>query len=260
MANGQKDELLECLLYVSQHFGIDNVIDALLAGLPLPHGKITKELFPRVAFRAGLSAEYFDIPLENIPSLLLPCIICLKDNKSVVLTQIDTKEKKAAIYYPLGSRGVQTVSIDALNELSNGDGFFIKRKMHFDGRAPEILKPRSGHWFWSTLFESIPIYKDVLVASILINLFAITSPIFTMNVYDKIVPNLAFDSLWVLAIGVGIVFTFDFILRQLRSYFIDIAGKKSDLLLSAKIFNKVMGIRMESRPNSTGAFARHLTA
>lgn len=108
------------------------------------------------------------------------------------------------------------------------------------------------------MLESLPIYKDVLIASILINIFAIASPIFTMNVYDKIVPNLAFDSLWVLAIGVSLIFAFDIIIRQLRSYFIDIAGKKSDLLLSARIFSKVLGIRMESRPNSTGAFARHL--
>lgn len=145
-----------------------------------------------------------------------------------------------------------------LEEEFSGAGFYIKRRLQFDSRAPEVLKPKGGHWFWGTLLESLPIYKDVLIASILINVFAIVSPMFTMNVYDKIVPNMAFDSLWVLAIGASLVFTFDVIIRQLRSYFIDIAGKKSDLLLSAKIFSKVLGIRMESRPNSTGAFARHL--
>ena len=102
------------------------------------------------------------------------------------------------------------------------------------------------------------IYRDVFIASILINMFAIAAPLFTRLVYDKIVPNLAFDSLWVLAIGITLIFVFDFILKLLRSYFIDLAGKKSDLLISAKIYSKVMGIRMEAKPASVGAFARHL--
>lgn len=106
--------------------------------------------------------------------------------------------------------------------------------------------------------ESRSIYRDVLVASVLINLFAIATPMFSRLVYDKIVPNLAFDSLWVLASGITVVFGFDLVLKLMRSYFIDVAGKKSDLLISAKIFAKVMGIRLEAKPPSVGAFARHL--
>ncbi|MGX2953827.1 type I secretion system permease/ATPase [Shewanella sp. JL219SE-S6] len=121
-----------------------------------------------------------------------------------------------------------------------------------------MLKTREGHWFWSTLWESRSIYRDVLVASVLINLFAIATPMFSRLVYDKIVPNLAFDSLWVLASGITVVFGFDLVLKLMRSYFIDVAGKKSDLLISAKIFAKVMGIRLEAKPPSVGAFARHL--
>ncbi|MDF5173920.1 ABC transporter transmembrane domain-containing protein, partial [Vibrio parahaemolyticus] len=95
-------------------------------------------------------------------------------------------------------------------------------------------------------------------ASLLINLFAVAAPLFTRLVYDKVVPNLAFETLWVLASGIFVVFLFDFILKSLRNYFIDVAGKKSDILISSKLFSKVMGIRMESKPPSVGAFARHL--
>ncbi|MDW2110993.1 ABC transporter transmembrane domain-containing protein, partial [Vibrio sp. 2089] len=92
----------------------------------------------------------------------------------------------------------------------------------------------------------------------LINIFAIDAPMFTRLVYDKVVPNLAFETLWVLASGIFVVFIFDFSLKSLRNYFIDVAGKKSDILISSKLFSKVMGIRMESKPPSVGAFARHL--
>jgi ATP-binding cassette subfamily C protein LapB len=98
----------------------------------------------------------------------------------------------------------------------------------------------------------------VLIASILINLFAVAAPMFTRLVYDKVVPNLAFETLWVLASGIFVIFLFDLVLKLLRSYFIDVAGKKSDILISSKLFSKVMGIRMEARPPSVGAFARHL--
>lgn len=81
---------------------------------------------------------------------------------------------------------------------------------------------------------------------------------FSRLVYDKVVPNLAFETLWVLASGIFVIFLFDLLLKLLRSYFIDVAGKKSDILISSKLFSKVMGIRMESRPPSVGAFARHL--
>ncbi|MCX9564834.1 type I secretion system permease/ATPase, partial [Vibrio cholerae] len=75
---------------------------------------------------------------------------------------------------------------------------------------------------------------------------------------DKVVPNLAFETLWVLSSGILVIFLFDFVFKMLRSYFIDVAGKKSDILISSKLFSKVMGIRMEARPPSVGAFARHL--
>lgn len=258
MANGQHGSLLECLLFMSQHYGMANTREALTAGLPLKDGMLTPELFPRAAHRAGFVVDYFASSLEVIPTLLLPCILLMKDGRAAVLISVDKDASQAVLFVPVGSVGQQTIPFTVLENEFSGHGFYIKRRLQFDDRAPEVLKPREGHWFWSTLLESLPIYKDVLIASILINVFAVASPIFIMNVYDKIVPNLAFDSLWVLAIGVSLIFSFDLIIRQLRSYFIDIAGKKSDLLLSAKIFSKVLGIRLESRPNSTGAFARHL--
>ncbi|HHX8562103.1 TPA: type I secretion system permease/ATPase, partial [Vibrio diabolicus] len=139
-----------------------------------------------------------------------------------------------------------------------GRYFLVKKQFRFDERSPEVLKTNEGHWFWSTLWQSKRIYRDVLIASLLINLFAVAAPLFTRLVYDKVVPNLAFETLWVLASGIFVVFLFDFILKSLRNYFIDVAGKKSDILISSKLFSKVMGIRMESKPPSVGAFARHL--
>jgi ATP-binding cassette subfamily C protein LapB len=92
----------------------------------------------------------------------------------------------------------------------------------------------------------------------LVNSFALASPLFIMNVYDRVVPNHATETLWVLAIGVATVFVFELLLRTLRSYFIDMAGKRADVMLSSSIFEKVLAVKMAARSNSVGSFANSM--
>jgi len=96
------------------------------------------------------------------------------------------------------------------------------------------------------------------VASFLINLFGLASPFFVLNVYDRVIPNNAVETLWVLAIGITVVYLFALIMRALRGYFVDEAGKKADLRLSSMLMQKVLGLRMEVRPTSIGSFSRNL--
>lgn len=253
-----KDPLLKSLIYVSRYYGQANSPDALIAELPLADGLLTPFLLPRAAEKAGLQAKANKMALDEIPPLLFPVIALLKGGDACVILGIDKEKNEAEVILSHDDSSQQWISVDELNKQYTGQLFLFKKRFRYDERSPEILKTREGHWFWSTLWESRSIYRDVFIASILINVFAISAPLFTRLVYDKIVPNLAFDSLWVLAVGISIIFVFDTVLKLMRSYFIDLAGKKSDLLISAKIFGRVMGIRMEARPASVGAFARHM--
>lgn len=253
-----KDPLLQSLVYVSRYFGLANSSDAIISGLPISDGYLSPFLFPRAAERAGIVAKEAKLSLEEISPLLCPCILLQKNNEACVLLAINTENGEAEIVIPHTDTTSIFIAIEDLKEEYLGRAFLLKKQFRYDERSPEILKERNGHWFWSTLWESRSIYRDVLLASVFINAFAIASPIFSRIVYDKIVPNLAFNSLWVLSSGVLIIFIFDLVLKLLRSYFIDLSGKKSDLLISARIFQKVMGIRMEAKPPSVGAFARHM--
>ncbi|PWI32629.1 type I secretion system permease/ATPase [Vibrio albus] len=252
------DPLLTSLVYVSRYYGLANSPEALINGLPLGDGRLTPFLFPRAAERGGLVARENRAPLKKISELILPAVLLLKEGDACVLVSIDQNKQEAEVVTTDSHLLPITLPLDELSQQYIGRYFLVKKQFHYDERSPEILKPRQGHWFWGTLFESKQIYRDVLIASLLINVFAISAPLFTRIVYDRVVPNLAFESLWVLASGVFVVFIFDFILKLLRSYFIDIAGKKTDILISSRLFSKVMGIRLESRPPSVGAFARHL--
>ncbi len=220
-----KDPLLNSLIYVSRYFGLANSPEALINGLPLSDGKLTPFLLPRAAERAGLVAKENRVELDKISSLILPAILLLKDGDSCVLNSIDVEKQEAEITTLESGMVPISIPLEDLLEQYTGRYFLVKKQFRYDERSPEVLKTKEGHWFWSTLWQSKRIYRDVLIASLLINIFAIAAPMFTRLVYDKVVPNLAFETLWVLASGIFVVFLFDFLLKSLRNYFIDVAGK-----------------------------------
>ncbi len=98
----------------------------------------------------------------------------------------------------------------------------------------------------------------MLAAAALVNLFALALPMFSMNVYDRVVPNNAVETLWALAIGVVLVLAADFFLRTLRGRFVDEASARIDVQLSATLMEKMLGMRLEHRPESVGSFAANL--
>ena len=252
------DPLLDCLVVLTKHHDRPLSAEALRAGLPLENFRFTPDLFVRAATRAELSARVVKRPLAKIQNLVLPAVLLLKNRQACLLFEINESTGRALILEPESGVGEVAVNLDELASRYLGYTIFVRTEHRFDKRAPEQFQLSSRHWFWGTLFSSWRIYRDVLVASFLISLFALASPLFIMNVYDRVVPNNAVETLWVLASGVAVVYLFDLMMRALRGYFIDVAGKKADIALSAKIFERVMGLKMVDRPASVGAFASNL--
>ena len=256
MVKKEKDNLAALLVLIADHYKIKTNQNQLTAGLPLVNGRLTPDLFIRSAKKIGLFAKLATRSLSKISSLLLPAIINLKNEDCFLVTKIDLKKNSAHI---ITSDNIKkTISLPELEEIYDGTIFLISDNYNFDERSSETQEQKNDHWFWGTIALSWRIYRDVLIASLLINIFALVGPLFTMNVYDRVVPNQAIDTLWVLASGVFLVYIFDFIIRMLRGYFVDIAGKKSDILISANIFERVMGMKLVNRPVSIGAFASNL--
>ncbi|MCG9730337.1 type I secretion system permease/ATPase [Shewanella sp. Isolate13] len=251
------DPLLDSLVLLTEYFGSPCSSDSLAAGLPMQGHVLTPELLPQAASRAGLAAKLSRKGLNEISPILLPCILLLKDKKACLLREFDIEQDKAVIQLP-ETGGEETLSIEELEALYVGYLFLVKQEYRGDMGLDVHLHENKAHWLLQTIKDSAPIYRDALIASVLVNLFALVSPLFIMNVYDKVVPNLAFDSLWVLAIGAGIAYIFDLIMRQLRSYLIDVAGKKVDIIVSSRLFAKAIGIPLEKRSPSVGGMAKQL--
>lgn len=252
-----EDPLLDCLVLLSEHYGNPCSGEALLVGLPLNNAQLTPELFSQAASRIGLVAKLLRKPLETLSPLVLPCILLLNNKKACILREIIPNQDKVIIQLPENG-GESEIAISELNNIYTGYAFLVKQQYRGDKSIDVNFIEQKGHWLWSLIKDASPIYRDALLASILINIFVLVSPLFMMNVYDKIVPNLAFESLWVLASGVALVFTFDFILRHMRSYLIDLAGKKIDIIVSSQLFAKVLGIPLAKKGLSVGATAKQI--
>ena len=250
------DPLLQSLLSLCSLLHTPQTADSLVSSLPLVDDRLTLDLFPRAAQRAGLSAGLIKRPLNKISNHVLPAVLILNNDQACVL--INRSGDNLTIVIPESRIGEKVICIESLQKEYSGAAFFVQPLHQFDERTGNSVTPKVKHWFRDVIVKSWPIYSEVLIASVLINLFAVASPLFTMNVYDRVVPNNAVETLWVLAIGIASVFLFDLLMKILRGYFIDSAGKKADIILSSTIFEKVMGIRMEGRPASVGAFANNL--
>ena len=236
-------ELMECLLLVANLEGRLTSKASISSGLPLEDGRLTMMMFNRAANRAGLASTMLSRELTKIPVEVLPAILILNSGEAVVLTDINPEQKIAIVWDPASHQPLQ-IDYLQLEEQYSGHVFYLRPMQQFDSRTPKIYKAGHEHWFWGALKGSWKIYRDVLVASFLINLFVLAQPLFVMNVYDRVVPNNAVETLWALAIGVVIVYLFDLALKLLRAYMVELAAKRTDVVLSAQLFEKVLNLKM----------------
>ena len=252
------DPLLDCLFSIARANGITSTRESLIAGIPLTNNRLTPSMFARSARRIGLSSRVVRQPLALLRENLLPAVLLLKDNGACILRGIEGEILQ--ISYAELPDAVVELPLAEVEAKYTGLAIFVKPRFQFERRAPELSSIRSRHWFWQTVYSSWPLYRDALMAAFLINVFALATPIVSMTVYDRVVPNMATDTLGVLAAGAFLVLIFDFLLKLTRGYLIDLASKRIDVTLSALIMERVLGIRMEARPVSVGAFASNLRA
>lgn len=253
------DRLLDCLVALAKLHGLTVSRAGLIAGLPLVQNRITVELFSRAAERAGLSSRIVKIPLERITELQLPAVLLLKGREACILVEISAERDKFKVIHPESGTGHQIITLENLEKHYTGYAIFVRPRFRFDKASQKSLASDSSrHWFWGALFASWRIYRDVLLASLLINLFALASSFYILNVYDRVIPNSAFETLWVLSIGIAVVYLFSTLMQGLRGYFVDEAGKKANLKISSTLLQKVLGLKLEARPQSIGSFSNNL--
>ena len=248
------DPLAKCLSIISLIEKDPLSVDAITAGLPID-GQLSPKLFIRAAERAGYSANFIQGDINQLTSGILPAILLLNEMNACVVTEIK-EDGTVDITLADAESTQQCVSIEELQENYSGYSILLQKQPQAQLESTETINNKN--WFLNAVKKSWKLYVEVVLASILINVFVIVMPLFVMNVYDRVVPHNAIETLWVLASGVMIIIAFDMIIKSLRSYFIDTAGKRTDIILSGQIYEHVMGIQLAAKPASTGSFANNL--
>lgn len=264
------DPLLLCLVTLTKLDNKPASAESLVEGLPFDPTEEKQSLFSvkssnsnfsRAANRAGFSSNLQQRPITSIPAVVLPVILILKNDNACVLTEIAFEERRATVIIPSVDETPQNISLDRLEDDYLGYVFFLKRQYDEPGQDNLINQTASdihGNWFFGTLYRFRGIYARVVIATLFINIFVIAGPLFTMNVYDRVIPHNAIDTLWVLAIGIGFVYAFDLALKFIRTILLETAAKKSDIILSSMLFQHAMNIKMAERPRSVGSFAGNI--
>ena len=257
------DVLFESLRHIALRYDRKVDRDSLLATLPVDQKDgVTPALFPRIAARAGFKTSLGKTELQQLASHIGPSIVLLQGNQVGVLysTAGDAPDE---IYLLDANSELRPVDYEVIKRQYSGYAFtltHVNADQEMDTAADMDMAANRQRWFWRTLWRYRAYYLQMLPASLLVNLFALSMPFFVMIVYDKVVPNQAVETLWVLAIGVTLVYLFDLLIRLVRGALLERAGRELDFELAGVLFEQVLSLSMRAIPTSTGFLANRVKA
>ena len=196
-----------------------------------------------------------DPALPGLPPL--PAICYTHEGTAVAVLAQESETTALVVNPDISDKPTETTLPELMARLSGETLSLARRVMpSVAGDAPsQAATSRHGHWFWGPIVRMRWVYLQVALAALLVNVFALASSVFSMIVYDRVIPNNATDTLIALLIGVSIIFISDFVIRTVRGYFLDLASSKADASIADALFEQVLDARMHTRRGSSGALA-----
>ena len=264
----EQDALAQALVWLTRHHGHARSVASLLEGQQI-NGQLGPDQAVRALREANWNAALVQRAIGEFSDLLLPVVLLLKTGDAVVLLARRAQDSGPPICTVLmpGDDGLDSAQEIRATEPElaaeyAGVALVATPKPAPAGRsgsasadAAAALRDPGSHWLWGTVRRFIPYYRSALLAALLSNTLMLVTGMVTSVIYDKVIPHKAFVTLWALAAAGGLALVFDLAARQLRAYLIDLAGKKTDLLVGTQLFRQSLGVRMEHRPESAGAYS-----
>ena len=261
-AGGMADDALaQALVWLTRFHGQDRSVTSLFEGQQID-GVVGPDQALRALRDAGWNAALVQRAIGDFHTLLLPVVLLLKSGDAALLVARTPQAEGpplCTVVMPGPSPQELTATEAELAAEYAGIGLVATPRQAAPPRSPHSgdAEPAdaSGHWLWGTLKRFVPYYRSALLAALLSNTLMLVTGTVTSVIYDKVIPHQAFVTLWALAAAGGLALVFDLAARQLRAYLIDLAGKKADLLVGTQLFRQSLGVRMENRPASAGAYS-----
>ncbi len=244
---------MEAMLMVARHYGIGASPESVRVSLAWERGTSFDAVLDLMARQMGLSLRLTQFQPSLLDPWRLPLVVEFDNNSVGVVHTVDTKGNAAVLLS--GDGGLETaVSVTELGQRVRRAAVLRPQTSVPDARVDEYIKPYEPNWFRTIALRDWRRYGDVVLASVFSNVLALASMVFSMQVYDRVVPAQSESTLWVLFGGVMLAIAFEFILRVSRTHISDVIGKRADLKISDRIFGHALRVRTESRSKSTGSF------
>jgi ATP-binding cassette subfamily C protein LapB len=254
------DPLALAIVDIARRHGLSLPPDGIAAGLPLTRGRLTLAHAGQAAERAGLSAEILDQKIIDIAAHDCPLVLPMKNGSVLIAAGVEGRgaDRHIIVEVPGGGHPPRAVPANGLARVASGDVLRLKPLPPQADATPPSGASTAGRWFFSAFRESRGSYGHVVIATLMLNALGLALPLFTMNVYDRVIPNAALDTLAALSIGAALAILFEFVMRTLRADLVDIAGRAADVRLSNSLFARLLGARVNHAPAAVGAQANTL--
>ena len=245
--------------WFARYFNRPFSASAVAARLPAGADLRDPVMISRALAAIGLKSRLVKRAPQKVDKIALPYVLLRNGQSPLVLTAISDDGKIASVAEPESEGETRSMPMRELNREIRAEVLLVTQA---DDRTSRMLSPdastttaQNGHWFWAPVRANWSNWTQVLAAALLLNLLTLALPLFVMNVYDKVIPNLAFVTLWTLAIGVGIALALDLLLRTVRSNILENIGRRVDLKVAARLFEQAMNVRLVSRPGGAAGIA-----
>ncbi|ATZ61929.1 type I secretion system permease/ATPase [Acinetobacter bereziniae] len=244
---------LQAIIAVAQHYRIQPSEEQIRLQLDWNKYHNLDDMLALITRQVGLNIRQADFSTDVLNPWRLPVVVELNDGQVAVIEKVDAAGNVSLQLS--GDQGLsQSFSVQQLQAHAKRVYIFRPETSVPDARVDEYIKPYEKSWFWDIVLKDWKRYTDIMVASMIANILALATIIFSMQVYDRVVPSQSIPTLWVLAGGVLIAAIFEFVLRIARVYLSDIIGKRADLKISDRVFGHALRIRNKDRARSTGSF------
>lgn len=249
---------LRIVEWCAAHFGAPFSEIGVRSRLPSEAELTDPEMLGQAMAAVGLKSVKVHTALRKIDPIVLPCVVFLKDGAPLLITGLDLRQGHVTWRDPK-SDTQDSGKIAALARRLKPGTLLIAPDDGLEGMDPDTSAARAGgHWFWAPVKAHWGSWSQVFIASLMLNVLGLALPLFIMNVYDKVIPNLSFVTLWTLALGVALAVGGDLILRTLRLSIVETLGQRIDLKVGSTLYRHALDLGLIGRPGGAAGLAARI--
>ncbi|MGC1331273.1 type I secretion system permease/ATPase [Pseudomonas sp.] len=247
---------LEAVLTVARHYRLDVSPESIRIASQQPDARL-EDVVRHMARQAGLSVKFAGYDRRSLSRWRAPLVVQLRDGQVGVVESVGEDGELGIVFS--GDQGLQS-RIDPATLAGQAIRTVVLRPTQVlsDVRTDDYVKPFDEHWFRRIVLRDLRPYTQVMIASLVANLLGMAGVLFSMQVYDRVIPAESLPTLYVLFAGVLLAVVFDFVMRIMRLRITDLLGKRADLRVSDLVFGHALRLRNSARPRSTGSFISQL--